>query len=141
MKPRYRAKTINGEHVVFDFLARKTMTVPFPTRAQAARFAKKMYAPLQASLHEIPTPKRKPLHGGAHSNSLVKHFTGHDEYQQRQLEVKFILAQFKRYRCKFKGATAEFLDSINLNRLTPNVMFRLRDIYQRRRKIMNTESV
>jgi hypothetical protein len=41
MKPRFRARTVKGKHVVWDFWKDNAVTLPFPTRAAAAKFARK----------------------------------------------------------------------------------------------------
>lgn len=98
-------------------------------------------------------PPQKPQHLSATApqefiraygvDSHVRRSTGHKFQPKRNEEAYFILQQFAKYECKFKEAkqdppepgTQEWLDSLDLERITPDQLFRLRDMYTRKRKI------
>ena len=65
----------------------------------------------------------------------VRRSTGHKFYPKRKSEAEFILEQFSRYECKFKDDTQDWLDSLDLDRISPEDLFRLRDMYVKKRKI------
>ena|SRR5580765_1719869 len=68
-------------------------------------------------------------------DTQVRRSTGHKFQPKRNQEAEFILRQFARYECKFKDAVQEWLDGLDLERITPNELFRLRDMYVKKRKI------
>jgi hypothetical protein len=116
-------------------------------RTSASR--KKIRAMLEG--REIPNrPKRKRknkgwtgirFHSGVSSQlasaERVQRSTGHWKYPTREKEAEWILDRFEEADCKFKGKTAEFLNELDLDNVTPDDLFYLRDVMSRKRNIMD----
>jgi hypothetical protein len=84
--------------------------------------------------HLKPEAPQKFIHQYSVDTS-VRRSTGHKFQPKRNQEAEFILQQFARYECKFKDDVQEWLDGLDLVRITPDELFRLRDMYARKRKI------
>ena len=70
------------------------------------------------------------------TDERVQRSTGHRQYERREQEASWIMGQFIENDVKFKGKTAEFLAGLRWDNITPDDLFRLRDIMGRKRKIM-----
>lgn len=98
---------------------------------------------IRTILRSQPPSKPKHLEKHAADNFVkiskrhqhVRRSTGHKFHNKRKDEAEFILGQFARYECKFKDKVQEWIDGIDLNLITPDELFQLRDMYARKRKI------
>lgn len=74
------------------------------------------------------------------STECVQRSTGHREYELRKAEAEFMINQFHRYYEKWpKGKRGRILDTAvdNLNQLTSDMLFNLRTVYERSKKIFD----
>jgi hypothetical protein len=67
------------------------------------------------------------------SHERVQRSTGHREYMKRKKEAQWILGIFEWNDCKIKGKDAEFLLELDLDNVSPDEIFRLRDMMSRRK--------
>lgn len=90
--------------------------------------------PPEKPKHLKPDAPQKFIHAYP-TDSYVRRSTGHKFQPKRNQEAQFILDQFIRHECKFKDKVQEWLDELDLTMITPDELFRLRDMYSRKRKI------
>ena len=70
-------------------------------------------------------------------SEYVNRSTGHKTFPNRQAEANWIFDQFEIAECSFRGKAAKFLNELDFDNVTPDDLFRLRDMMTRRSKIMD----
>jgi hypothetical protein len=72
------------------------------------------------------------VNGFWNSDEYVNRSTGHRKYPNRRSEAEYLLSELMEW--KIKGKTAEWLKHLDISNISPDDLFKLRDLLSRKRR-------